>query len=432
MLQPLRDWLGEEPVRFRPASPAAWVPQPPLSNHPASVLTHEAAYGHAQEQEIAAPPEGDPRVLFPLFRWMREHIPDVSAGVWAWVRICNTPLLHHLTCDEPWTAEEVEHVLTDLDRRIFGAIGEQNRGVESLVQSFFLSIFTYGAFAGEVILDREWKGLGRFVMIDPATVRFRLDASTGRYLPYQIQPDNSLIALNEASFFYFGLDTDGLSPYGRSPLMSLPMVVRAQQQLLQDMQRSQHNAGYPLLHFRLKPSGREPGESNQDYIQRLHREMEDVRSVIGDRQPEHNLVTYDTVQVEYLNSSGTAMQWSESLQAISEQVISALHLAPFMLGRNWGTTQSWGNAQYQLIANNARSVQVGALRLADWLRNLHLSMLGIGVRVEHRFEPHHLLDLGDRAKAFREFSQSILRLKQDGIMDEADVKQRLKNLLRYL
>ncbi|MFH1739924.1 MAG: hypothetical protein ABIH23_13015, partial [bacterium] len=86
-------------------------------------------------------------------------------------------------------------------------------------------------------------------------------------------------------------------------------------------------------------------------------------------------------------------------QAVSEQVISALHLAPFMLGRNWGTTESWGTAQYQLLTNHATTVQENAKRMVEWLRNLELSLHGVPVVCHHQFSPHRKIDEVGSARA---------------------------------
>ena len=434
MFHRLRKWFGKETALPHPQNRSiAWVPQSDFPVHPRSNAYPYDPFPWGEDCNSALLPPGiDPRVLFPLLRRLRDYVPDISAGVWAWVRLCSTPQSFSLSDGDETEQQEARRVLAELDRRIFELHHDRERGVEALTQCFFLSVFTYGSFCGEVVLHESRRWISRFVVIDPATIRFKLDPQTRRLHPYQVQGDGSLVALHSASFFYFGLDTDGLSPYGRSPLLALPLVVKLQQQLLQDMAKAQHNAGYPTIHFRIASPERMHGESISQYHERLQKEITGVKDEIQGKQADSNLITYDNIEVRYVGPGGNTLQWSESIQVVSEQVISALHLAPFMLGRNWGTTESWGTAQYQLLTNNAKTVQEGAKRLAEWIRNLELILHGSPATVTHYFAPHHHLDVFDRARAFKTSAETLIQLTEKGLMESSQAKQRLETLLRFL
>ena len=434
MFQRLRKWLSKDTAASLPqVRSIAWVPQSDFPVHPRSNPFPNDPFPFWDDRNDTLSPSGiDTRALFPLLRRLRDYIPDISAGVWAWVRLCSTPQSYSLSGGSESEQSEARRILDELDRRIFELNHERERGVEALLQCFFLSVFTYGSFCGEVVLHESRRWISRFLVIDPATVRFKLDPRTRELQPYQLQGDGSLIPLLSASFFYYGLDTDGLSPYGRSPLLALPLVVKLQQQMIRDMAKAQHNAGYPTIHFRLSSPERMHGESLSQYQERMQNEIVGVKDEIHGRQADSNLVTYDNVDVRYIGPTGNTLQWSESLQAIGEQVISALHLAPFMLGRNWGTTESWGTAQYQLLTNNAKTVQEGAKRLAEWLRNLELILHGFPATVTHYFAPHHYLDIYDRARAFKTSSETLIQLTEKGLLDSSVAKQRLDNFMRFL
>ncbi len=434
MLHTLRKWFNRDTV----SSPhhkrsVAWIPQSTMPSKPFSLpFPSEPRMLLDSESSYLLPSGLDPRILFPILRRLRDYIPDVSAGVWAWVRLCTTPLSYSFEEGSAVSQQEAKTILQSLDRRIYGFQNEREKGVEALTQCFFLSVFTYGAFCGEVVLDDLHRRIESFIIIDPATIRFKMNPITRKYTPFQIQSDGSLVALNSASFFYFGLDTDGLSPYGRSPLLSLPLVVKLQQQLINDMARAQHNAGYPTIHFKLTVPERETRESLSSYNVRMQQELSAVNQELEDKKTDSNLVTFDNVEVQYIGPNGSLQQWSESIQAIGEQVISALHLAPFMIGRNWGTTQSWGSAQYMLLTNNARTVQEGAKRLIDWLRNLELVLHGNPLAIIHQFAPHHHIDSYDRARAFQTSARTLSMLSENGLIESDAAKQRIESLLRFL
>ncbi len=434
MLKRLRKWFSKDKkddLYYR--SPIAWVPKSkmpvaPLSHHsPLDPISHWNEY-----HDFLMPPELDPRIIFPLFRRLRDFVPDVSAGVWAWVRLCSTAQSYSFPEGSEADIQYAQSRLKELDRRIYGLKTERAWGVEALVNCFFLSVFTYGSFCGEVVLDSKRQRIERFIIIDPATVRFKLNHEDRSFLPYQILSDGHLISLNPSSFFYYGLDTDGLTPYGRSPLLAVPLVAKIQQSLLHDMASAQHNAGYPTIHVKMKKPEQIKGESMKDYYKRLNDEVNSMRSELNSKEADSNVITFDNVEVFYIGPNGRSFRWTESIQAISEQVISALHLAPFMLGRNWGTTESWGMAQYQLLMNNARSVQAGARRLAEWLYNLELILSGLPLTVRYNFEPHHRWDLENQSRSFKTTVEALLELMEYEVLDKRAVQRKVESMVQRL
>ncbi len=384
----------QSPV-FETVSEPNRIPVRPISTPGGSY----ASLGLMNDPDMIPPPEPDFTVLFPVLRYMRDHIPDVSAGVWAWVRLCNTPQTMHLDGGSSTDLETAKAILARLDRRIHEFEHAKSQGMESLVAAFFLSVFTYGSFAGEVVLTEDRSRIDKFYIIDPATIRFRRTRVNRHLVPYQLLPDGKFVRLNPASFFYYALDAEGDSPYGRSPLMALPLVARIQQQMMIDLARATHNAGFPTLHVKYAPGVPRPGESPSVFNERIGREFQEIRDRLREKKADSNFVTFDNIEVEYVGVGGNRTRWSESLQAVSEQVISALHLAPFMLGRNWGTTETWGASQYQLLTNHATTVQQSAKRMVEWLRNLELALYGIPVTCRHEFSPHKKLDEFGTARA---------------------------------
>ncbi len=381
--------------------------------------------GHFRYGEFVSHPYVDPRVLFPFLKYLRDSIPDVSAGVWAWVRLCSTPQQVSFSSGGDREREEAGRIVRSLDERIFEFDHMQRQGMDALVNSFFLSVFTYGAFAGEVVLKDDRSGIDKFYIIDPSTVRFKRYPTSRRLVPYQLTDEDEPIRLREASFFYYALDADGDNPYGRSPLMALPFIIRIQQQLIADMARATHNAGWPALHISYEPPKREEGESQRSYQGRVRSNYDAIRDNLARREPDSNFVTFDNVDIRYLSPSGRMQRWSESLEAVTEQVISGLHVAPFMIGRNYGTTQTWALAQYQLMINNAVSVQRGAKRMCEWLRNLELALAGSRVRSEHHFEPHSGLNDLDQARAFSLRAKTQLELMKQGLLSRDEVRRAL-------
>lgn len=411
-----------EPMRSIPAQRPPSIQPHPSAVPPRDGLTLSGArYGGFIE-----PPDYSPERWHTLYRYLRDHIPDVAAGVWAWVRLCSTQRSLEFRGGTEEQRVQAARQVEELENHLLESVFDHRPGLDGIVEQFFQSVFTVGAYAGEVIATEDHKGLSRFCPVDPATVRFKRYPTSGRIQPYQLQLDGTLKALPEVSFFYFGLDADPSSPYGRSPLSSLPLVLRLQQQLFEDMGKAAHNAGYPSLHVKYHAREREPGETLAEYQDRVQSDFESIAGSMRTRSPESNFLTQDNVEIEYVGPSGQMLRWRETLETISEQVVSALHLAPFLIGRNYGTTQSWARSQYDLMVNNAASVQRAAARLVEWIVNLELALKASPVRARCRFAAHSSWNDIDDARAQSIRLQSLLTMKEQGLLSQDQVLKRLE------
>ncbi len=400
---------------------------PTIQQHPAavpprdSVLLSGARYGGFIEA-----PDFSPEHWQAFYRYLRDHIPDVAAGVWAWVRLCSTQRSLEFRGGTEEQRQVAVRSVEELESHLLESTFDHRPGLDGIVEQFFQSVFTVGAYAGEVVARNDRHGLSRFCPVDPATVRFKRYPSSGRIQPYQLQADGTLTPLSEVSFFYFGLDADPASPYGRSPLASLPFVLRLQQQLFEDMGKAAHNAGYPALHVKYHALEREQGETLAEYQDRVQADFDSIALSMRTRSPESNFLTQDNVEIEYVGPSGQMLRWRETLETISEQVVSALHLAPFLIGRNYGTTQSWARSQYDLMVNNAASVQRAAARLVEWIVNLELALKSSPVRASCRFAQHTSWNDIDDARAQSIRLQSLLTMKEQGLLSQDQVLKRLE------
>jgi len=412
---------ARDAFRAIPASRAALPARPKAQGFHSLLPLGGTRYGGFIEPE-----DFPPERWHPFLRFLRDHIPDVAAGVWAWVRLCSTGRTLELVGGTEDQRGVARFYLKALEEELLESSFDHRPGFDGIVEQFFQSVFTVGAYAGELVADEDQRGVSRFYPVDPATIRFKRFPTSGRMAPFQLTEQGELIPLKEESFFYFGLDTDPANPYGRSPLSTLPFVLRLQQQLFEDMGKAAHNAGYPALHVKYSAPEKEPGESRADYDARVQQDFESISTAMTTRSPDSNFLTQDNIEISYVGPNGQMLKWRETLETISEQVVSALHLAPFMIGRNYGTTQSWARAQYDLMVNNAASVQRAAARLVDWIANIELALKGSPVRAHCRFSPHTSWNDVDEARAESIRLQSLVKMNEIGLIDKEEILRRLE------
>jgi len=365
-----------------------------------------------------------------LFRFLRDNIPILNSAVWTWSRICASPGYFELKgSEESSLLDKGTEVIKSLDRRIYQHSFQKFGGTDALLSQFFRSLFTDGAVCGELVLTPSKDRLDKFYFIDPATIRFKLkDESTWELFQ---QVDGNLVKLNPYSTFYLGLDPDPDDPQGKSILSSIPFVARVEQRLLEDMQKTMHNAGYHRLHVKIKPPERFTGESEENYLARANKYFEDSVEMMRKLAPEDNPITWNDVQIEYIGPSGhisSSHYWYINHKALIEDICTGVHLDPFILGYSYGPTRSWAQFKYELILRNVISIQSSAKRFLEWIRNIELALAGLSLECGHHFDNRKFFGLLEQREAERVHLENIIRKKEAGFITEDQAKREVDSI----
>jgi hypothetical protein len=363
-----------------------------------------------------------------LYRFLRENIPILNSAVWTWTRICASPNNFELKGSEDTALlDKGSEIIKDLDRRIYQHSFQKFGGVDALLAQFFRSLFTDGAVCGEVVLTPSRDRLDKFYFIDPATIRFRLKDENIWELFQEV--DGNLIKLNPHSTFYVGLDPDPDDPRGRSILSSIPFVARVEQRLLEDMQKTMHNAGYHRIHIKIKPPDRISGESDEIYLSRANKYFEDTMEMIRGMAPEDNPITWNDVAIEYIGPSGhvsSSNYWYINHKALIEDICSGVHLDPLLLGYSYGPHQSWAKFKFELIMQNVVSIQRNAKRFLEWIRNIELALWGLPLESEHHFDNRKFFGMLEQREAEKVHLENIIRKKEAGLITEEQAKREME------
>jgi hypothetical protein len=365
-----------------------------------------------------------------LYRFLRDNIPVLNSAVWTWTRICASPSYPELKgSDDPKIVDNTLEVISNLDRRIYQHSLQKFGGTDALLMQFFGSLFTDGAVCGEVVLTPSRDRLDKFYFIDPATIRFKLKDGTSWELYQEV--DGVLIKLNRASTFYLGLDPDPDDPRGKSILGSVPFVARVEQRLLEDMQKTMHNAGYHRLHVTIKPPDKFSGESDETYLSRANTYFEDTVEMMKELAPEDNPITWNDVKIEYIGPSGhvaSSNYWYINHKALVEDICAGVHLDPFVLGYSYGPTRGWAQFKYELILRNVVSIQRLAKRFMEWIRNIELALQGIPLECVHHFDNRKFFGMLEQREAEKIHLENIIRKKEAGFISEDQAKREIENL----
>jgi predicted nucleic acid-binding protein len=364
-------------------------------------------------------PNSTPFLMLDVYRLLRDAIPDISDAVWTWKRLCQTGYDTEILEPSSDVAERrAQRLLRELDVRVNGG----DRGMDGLLDVLYGSLFTFGAAALEIVLSPSRESIHDVVPVDVWTVRFRRE--NGRLQAYQVHEGNE-IALPMERFLYVGLDRDGTNPYGRSMLRSIPFVIKIQQRLMEDMSKALHNAGWAKLHVKYAPESRQRGESVEAYEARLARNFEQLRDKLNGLEADQNLVTYDNVSVELLCGDQRSQVFYENHKAIEEQVITGMHLMPILLGRNYGTTETYGTAQFEIVNRQVEAVNRSVKRILERLYNFELALMWGEARARVHMRSNRTVDALKAANArSREIANAVV-LRNEGFVDQAGAAKEL-------
>lgn len=358
-------------------------------------------------------PNATPFCMLQVYRFLRDAIPDISDAVWTWKRLCQTGYeVEIVHASSEAARNRAERLVRELDRRVNGG----DRGMDGLLDVFLGSLFTYGAAALEIVLSQSRETIWDVVPVDVWTVRFRRE--DGVVQPYQVH-EGKEIALPRDRFIYVGMDRDGTNPYGRSMLRSLPFVVKIQQRLMEDMAKATHNAGWSKLHVAYTPEGRQRGESAEAYEQRIGGNFESLRSKLSGLEADQNLVTYDNIRIAVVQGNQQAQVFYENHKAIEEQVITGMHLMPILLGRNYGTTETYGTAQFEIINRQVESVNRNVQRILERLYNFELSLMWGEAEARVHMRTNRTVDVLKEATARSREIANAAAMRDQGFVDQA-------------
>jgi hypothetical protein len=330
------------------------------------------------------------------YRYLRDHIPIVSAAVWTWVHLCATPQ----SCDIEGPENDVQKartILNDLERRIWVNPLNRGNGIPRLTEAMFLELFTVGRFAGEVVLSKDGSCIEFFRPIDPDRIDWQF---TDRWEPAYKDDDDNRIPIPKERIFFATLGHDLFNPRGPDPLAAVPFVTEIEQRMLDDMARSSHNAGTPRLQVRITPPQQLENEGSPEYVQRVNGYFDNVVSQMKEIGPDDNIFTWSDVDIRIVGGDvGRNYSWRLNREQVIEDVITGLKLFPWVLGRSHGTTRNWVQAQFNILMQIVDSIQAWGISLADWIRTTELRLKGNLAIPHHRFAPNQDPFMVDRERA---------------------------------
>lgn len=364
-----------------------------------------------------------------LYRFLTEQVPIVGACIWTWVRLAGAPGSFRIVEAGGERAERLANErLRLLGERLYANALENRVGLATLLPDLLSSLFRDGMFGAFLTILPDGSGVDRLLPVD--ALRLRWDNETG--LPrLRLDLDDRLVELDRPDFQFLALSAGTAEPFGRSILQPVPFVSYIEQQLVQDMQRSNHNAGYHRLHVRITPPERLAGESDTAYTSRINSYFDSTVEMIRGCSVDDNPVTWDNVAIEYIGPEGgrsSQSNWFVNHRAMIEDICAGTNLAPYLLGYSYGATTTWSNFKFDVVMRQVRSVQAEVAGLLNRIAAIDLALAGIEARATYEFDNSFPYQAAEKSSIEAQRVENLLKLFAAGLIDEAAAREQASRL----
>ena len=365
-----------------------------------------------------------------LYRFLTENIPVINACVWTWVRLAAAPAEYRvIDTDNDSLRELAEQRLKSLSERLYtNALGNRV-GMDTLLPELFLSLYRDGIFGGFVAVAPDGSGVDQFIPVDPINLSTEGDKPSQRLV---LELENGRVNLDRPDFHYIPFGGGIAEPFGCSILQAVPFVTYIEQQMVDDMRRTNHNSGYHRLHVKVTPPERFSGESETAYNDRINDYFDYTIKMIRSLDLDENPVTWDNIDIQHLGpdkSKEVAASWFMTHRAMIEDICAGTHLAPYMLGYSYGATTTWSSFKFDIVMRQVRSIQTRVAAFFEWLAQIDLALAGIDVRCRFVFDNTFAYQAKDNLAVETGRIDNILKALQAGLIDQDTARDKMWQLL---
>ena len=357
--------------------------------------------------------------------------PDLSASVWAYIRMVVTRNFTAVARNLDGTANpQATQALQQLIARFnyltdytdgFSAMSSLHAAAEALVKELRM----YGACSMELVLDKA-RLPNRFQPISTTQLEFFEESKTGYTYPVQKAAAGDIV-LDQPTFFYEAMDQDLLQAYADSPMEAALQATLADAEFTNDVRRVIKRALHPRLKAKIdyelfKKSI--PPEINGDSERMRKYQQEFIDSIaetVNGLEPDDALVSFDTTEFDYLNNGNVTLNKEyETLQGmINAKLATGTKAPPAVLGHGAGS-QNVASTETMLFVRYCEGMQNHVNSIFSRALTLATRLLGHDVFVEFAFERIDLRP-DSELEAFRAMRQSrILEQLSFGFISDED------------
>lgn len=359
-----------------------------------------------------------------LYRYLFQRLPILSSSLLAWDSILNTHSRYEFEGTET-EIKKARSVIDELDVRLFLEQGIKRGGIKQLVRLFFAEMIKVGRFSYEIIPTMTADAIETIKLNDCYNdiqwIWFR-----DKWIPVKIDNDTGKYSSVGLQFYYFSMFQDIKNPAGRSMLRSLPMVSKIYDQMFTDMALGSHNAGHPRLHIRVNRPEKSTVETPDQYVSRAESYFDSTVENFDNLKVDDNIITWEDINIDVKTpTSPSGFVWKDNFQVAAEEIIAAVGLMPWAVGRSHGTTKNWVDTQYNFWLNRVQNFQHDAVLMANSVMDLELRLKGIQAKSNYIFDANSDPTILPKRKAESIHFETVDEMYEKGYITKDQAAQRL-------
>lgn len=351
--------------------------------------------------------------------------PDLSAAVTAYTRTAVTNNFTAVAKNPDGTfnyeaTSALHQIITRMNILTDPTLGfDDSMSIRSLCESWSKELMTYGAMAGELVLDKA-RLPEKIQPVSVGQIRLFPTADGKRLTPKQFVSGNE-IDLNIPTFFMVSLDQDLLAAYPESPLESALQPVLFSAQFMNDIRRVVQKAIHPRmvvtideekLRKNIPPDVAMEPDKLQEFLNGIIGGLQDQ---INGLEPHEALVIFDSITIEAKDHGNTNLSNEYTvLQGLADsKMATGAKVLPTVLGHSNGTSNV-ASAEVLMFMKYVEGGVWGKLNeMFSKMFTLAVRLLGQDVYVEFTLEPIEL-----RPKSELE---SFKAMEQSRVLDQLSI-----------
>lgn len=265
------------------------------------------------------------------------------------------------------------------------------RSMDTTVAQSLREVVITGALAVEMVLDKLQLPT-RFQVVDANPSKLKMvSRGDGTSYPEQQVSGADPISLDIPNFFVAELLKDADKVYADSLLEGAANTAVYFIEFIEDIRRVVHTSGHPrvvatLDADKVRAAAKAAGANNPEKLQTfMNSQLETIRILLEEVQPNQALVSYDSVTFDHLASDNDKADYSTLIQAISNMLATSLKSSPSILGMRGQGSQSLSNTESLVFLKNAKSIQVPVEEVFSRALTLGARLYGADVYCKFKF-----------------------------------------------
>lgn len=337
-----------------------------------------------------------------LYENLRYSVPIVDAALQKIIRLTGG---YRVVCsDERWQ-EEMDRFAGEVP------VGIGGRSLYSFSDAFLDSLLTYGAAAGEMLVDPQTGDVLGLNNLDMNRFCCRAGANPCDRRYYSLEDGGWRAADNPENTVYAALSPSARCPEGQSILRGLPCISAVLMRIYECIGQNFDRVGNVRYAVTYKPSDSGEMAFAKERAQQIAKEWSEGMNALRCGEV-RDFVAVGDVDIKVIGADNQVIDTEIPVRQLLEQIVAKLSVPPFLLGLTWSSTERMSSQQADILTSELEYYRRQLTPVIVQICERYLSLLGGSGNVSVEWENINLQDEAVLAEARLHNAQAALIERQ--------------------